>query len=99
MQEQETALNDSIRQNEMQLSRERAETAREKAIIERTRNELRTELELAEREAKNFEKMSSIHKLTREIRTSVGAPGIEEEAGASSLSNRIRGFLRRLGDS
>lgn len=98
LQEQEAALNESIRQNELQLSRERAETAREKAIIERTRNELRTELEVAEREAKNFEKMSSIHKLTREIRSAAG-PEQDNDPASNTLSNRIKGFLRRLGDS
>lgn len=97
LQEQETALNESIRQNEMQLSRERAEMAREKAVVERTRNELRSELELAEREAKNYEKMSSIHKLTQEMRAPGKNPAPEEEP--HSLSGRIRGFLRRLGDN
>lgn len=90
---QEAELQDRIRQNELQISRERAEVARERANMERVRHELKSELEHAEREAKNLERLSGIHKLAQERRGSV-----KEETPANSLSAKVRGFLKRIGE-
>jgi hypothetical protein len=58
------------------------------------RSEVKTELMHAEREAKNFERMAPFHKLANEVRQV--RPG-EGDAGVS-LSDRIRGFLKRFGE-
>jgi chromosome segregation ATPase len=90
----EQELDERLRHAEVQLSKERAEIAREKSMLERMRNEVKTELMHAEREAKNFERMAPFHKLANEVRQV--KPG-EGDAGAT-LSERIRGFLRRFGE-
>lgn len=93
LQQQEADMQERIRQNELQISRERAEVGRERATLERMRQEVRSELEHAEREAKNFERLSGVHRLANEVR----GQGKPEEQTDNTLSAKIRGFLKRMG--
>lgn len=94
--DQERQQHEKSRENELQLSKERAALAREKSMLDKTRFELKTELERAEREAKRLEQMASINKLTHEVRTQ-GKGDVADDT--NTLSGRIRGFLKRMGDS
>lgn len=94
LQQQELEIQEKIRQTELQVSRERAEIGRERVSLERIRAEVRTELEHAEREAKNLERMAGVHKLAHEVR----GPQKAAEETNNSLSGRIRGFLKRMGE-
>jgi chromosome segregation ATPase len=92
--QQEQDLQQKIKDTELQLSRERAEVLREKANLERLRIEIRHELEQAQREAEVLERMAPLQRLKQEMR--VGQPK-PEEATPSSLSERIRQFIKRMG--
>lgn len=95
LQQQEQELQERLKQSEMQLSRERADLAREKAGIERTRAEFRAEIEHLERVAANREKLGSVSRLAGEIRK----PDNNGSDANGGFSDRIRKFLKRVGDS
>lgn len=56
-------LNETARQAELDLSRERAQLARERAQLDRLREEIRLELERAQRDGAVRERLASVQKL------------------------------------
>lgn len=92
--QQEQDLQQKIKDTELQLSRERAEVLREKANLERLRIEIRHELEQAQREAEVLERMAPLQRLKQEMRVGQTKP---EETTPSTLSERIRQFIKRMG--
>ena len=88
----EEQVNETIKQTELTLSRERAEIHRERANIERTRLELKAELQHAAREAEIREQMAPVRELQHELKSQ------DRPVEDTSLTGKIRGFLRRLGE-
>ena len=96
LQQQEQELNEKLKQSELDLSKERATIARERSNIERTHGELMRELEHAERDAARREKLAPLQKLQDDLRGK--NPDAQPETESTSLANRIRGLLKRMGN-
>ena len=82
---------EKARQAELELSRERAQLARDKAQIERLREELRQDVERAQREACIRERLAGVQKLKDEL--------VDRKPGGNAAAHARReggwGFLRR----
>jgi chromosome segregation ATPase len=87
-------FDDRCRSHELQISKDRAEIARDRGTMERLRHEFRQEVERAERDPQLYEKLMSLNRVTQEIRAK--ATHAREEQ--TTLTSRIREFMRKFGD-
>jgi chromosome segregation ATPase len=60
-------LQDAAREAELELSRERAQLARERVQLDRLRDEIRQELERAQRNAESDERLAPVQRLQQEV--------------------------------
>lgn len=88
----EDELDAKMKAAELTLSKERAELARQRALVERTRRDFLMELEHAEREAQQRERMAPVQRLKDELK----GRAEEAEPDAESLTGKIRRFLKRI---
>jgi SMC interacting uncharacterized protein involved in chromosome segregation len=93
-------LNEVAKEAELQLSRERAQLARERVQLDRLRDEIRHELERAERDAGVRERLVAVDRLKDEVaerhRPSGNGAGVPPPSGQrenGSPPNRWRGLL------
>jgi SMC interacting uncharacterized protein involved in chromosome segregation len=84
-------LNEVAREAELQLSRERAQLARERVQLDRLREEIRHELERAERDAGVRERLEAVERLKEEVAERHRPSGAV--AGDGPASTRWRGLL------
>ena len=88
-------LDEATREMEMAMSKERAELGRERIRLDRLREEVRNDVERAQRDGGMRESLAPVNKLREEITQKKGA-GKEE---GNRLGDRLRSFRNRLSDS
>jgi chromosome segregation ATPase len=93
-------LQDASREAELELSRERAQLARERVQLDRLRDEIRQELERAQRNAESDQRLAPIQRLQEEM---VGRHRPADNAAANSQRDgnvlaRWRNIRSRLSD-
>jgi pSer/pThr/pTyr-binding forkhead associated (FHA) protein len=87
-------LDEATRETEMEMSKERAELARERTRLDRLRDEVRSELERIQRDATVRESLAPVQKLREEM-SQKKAGGKED----GRVNDRLRSFRNRLTDS
>ena len=88
-------LDQATREMEMEMSKERAEFARERIRLDRLREEVRTELERAQRDASVRESLAPVTKLREEITQKKSTS--RDDGGR--LKDSLRTFKSRLSDT
>jgi chromosome segregation ATPase len=94
-------LQDAAREAELELSRERAQLARERAQLDRLRDEIRQELERAQRNAEADERMAPLQRLQQEVagrHRPADAPPAGGNGQQATLLARWRSIRNRLID-
>jgi len=94
-------LQDAAREAELELSRERAQLARERVQLDRLRDEIRQELERAQRNAEADERMAPLQRLQQEVagrHRSADAPAASGNGQQGNLLARMRNIRSRLTD-
>ncbi|MER3416118.1 MAG: hypothetical protein C4297_07925 [Gemmataceae bacterium] len=90
LQARKQELTEAIRQAELEMSRERAHLAREKAALTRLREEIRMELERAQRLAQVRDQLGAVEKLRR-------SAAVENPSAANGgFADKLRQFWQKL---
>jgi DNA repair exonuclease SbcCD ATPase subunit len=92
-----TELNEAARQSELELSRERAHLARERAQLDRLRDEIRQELERAQREAGVRERLAPVQRLKDEM-SDRRQDGNGSSSATKDAGSRWSNFMKRVGE-
>ncbi len=105
LQARNAELNDAAREAELELSRERAQLARERMQLDRLREEIRQELDRAQREAGVRERLAPLQRLKEEVaerhRTpdSTTLPLPQGQPEKNTTPSHWRHFLNKLANS
>ena len=88
-------LLEQIKQNELRASKERADFARGRAEVQRTRDEFVSRLHHAQRELFVLDQLGTIQKLKGDLRGQ-GSQGRTPAAVAEGLAQRLKDFLEKM---
>lgn len=94
--DEEAKLKEKVKETDAQLAGERAEILKDRVMLQKVRAEVRNELLEAQREAEALEHSGVYHGGKRDIRAVASPP---DKAEPAKLTDKIKGFLRRIGDS
>lgn len=89
-------LTQALRDAELEMSRERANLARERNYLTRLRDDLRIALEKAQREMEVRQKLAPVHKLKEEMQAG-SSGGAKQQLDDPTLSARLKDLLQMLG--